>query len=82
MEDLLMAVAGETLRWRGEQPAAKVDKESDEKMKLMELAFRMGQSAGSGSSSSHVSSSNRPRLPPLAIEDGKVDAEPEASERV
>ena len=64
-------------------PDQKVDKESDDKMKLMEMAFRMGKEAGSGSSSSHGASSanSRPRFPLLALEDGKVEEPPaEATE--
>lgn len=76
-------MAGDTLRWRGGMPHQKVDKESDDKMKLMEMAFRMGKEAGSGSSSSHGASSanSRPRFPLLALEDGKVEEPPaEATE--
>eukprot|EP00435_Cladocopium_sp_Y103_P028569 s1908_g7.t1 len=56
MDDLLMAVAGETLRWRGDLPKSTEDKDTEKEMKLLEFAFRMGQSALGGSSSSNVSS--------------------------
>ena len=75
-----MAVAGETLRWRGELPDTKVDKDTEKEMKLMEFAFRMGQSSHGPGSSSHgpTSAHSRPKAPLLAITDGKVEEVAEA----
>ena len=78
-EDLLLAVVGETLRWRGGPPDTKVNQDTEKEMKLMELAFRMGQSSLPSSSSHGLSSTSaRPKAPLLALTDGKVEQVAEA----
>ena len=86
MEELLMAASSTKLRWRGpaEQKATS-DPGLEKYMKLMELAFRMGQNANaSGSPRTPASSASSggaapqfPALPSppgmLALQDGGVD---------
>ena len=72
MTDLLMAVGTTVMRWRGEQPKqSHQSEETTRHMQMMEFAFRMGQQANTGSSSSTPGSSTTKPRPMLALEDAK-----------
>ena len=66
-----MAVGSTRLRWRGKAPTAAKDEAEQSQMRLMELAFRMGQSSCSAPSSAASSQPIQPRVPLLALEDKK-----------
>lgn len=85
MEELLMAASSTKMRWRGPlEKKAPTDPGLEKEMKLMELAFRMGQNASTSVSpmtpaSSTSSFSAVPHFPALpappdmaAIQDGGV----------
>jgi hypothetical protein len=70
MPDLLMAVGTTKMRWRGQQPnQSQETAETTRQMQMMEFAFRMGQQANTGSSSSTPGCSKIAPRPLLALED-------------
>ena len=75
-DDLLMAVGKTRLRWRDqgskeEAMVATADRNRD--MQLIELAFRMGQSAAGGTACQQVASS-KPQLLAIKDKDSQSDA--------
>ena len=69
MDDLLMAVGATSMRWRGPKDEPKVTKEPENcQLKLVELAFRMGQSSAAGSTGSATPVDNlKPSFPALPV---------------
>ena len=77
MDDLLIAVGDTKLRWRQEASPAETTPTTPE-MKMLELAFRMGQStagASTASASSRVAEPAQPAFPLLAITNGTLEEE-------
>ena len=81
MDDLLMAVGSSRLRWRKEETLKQQgdQEKTSSDMKLMEFAFRMGQSAAAGvpNSSTSAGSALLPTVPRmLALQDDPARAQP------
>lgn len=81
INDLWLSIGALKLRWRDDKPKEASSTQgaggSSDQMKLMELAFRLGQSSGSSSSKDKgpapSSGSPQPASPMLAITDGSPE---------
>lgn len=79
MDDLLMAVSSSQLRLRkDDQKPGTTDDRASADLRLMEFAFRMGQSASGNAAASSSQGSAAPQFPLLALEDDPNRGRPTA----